>query len=62
MTTHTESRTMKAIIPIALFIIGSAFVAEAVSMYLPWLIIPALLGIYAVVAVTIYNAVTNTHN
>jgi hypothetical protein len=53
---------MKAIIPIALFIIGSAFVAEAVSMYLPWLIIPALLGIYAVVAVTIYNAVTNTHN
>ena len=53
---------MKALIPIALFVIGSAFVAEAVALYLPWLIIPALLGIYAAVAVTLYSAVTNPEN
>jgi hypothetical protein len=53
---------MKALIPIALFVIGSAFVAEAVAVYLPWLIIPALLGIYAAVSVTLYHAVTQPEN
>jgi hypothetical protein len=62
MNTHTESRIMKYIIPIALFIIGAHFVAEAIALYLPWLIIPALLGIYAAVAVTLYSAVRDPNN
>jgi hypothetical protein len=52
---------MKALIFIALFVIGSAFVAEAVALYLPWLIIPAIIGIYAALAIIVYNAVTETH-